>query len=86
MSDLLHGPPEQEGFKYEFKGIGVMPKIIPHKHCVVCGKAIEAHEVYCSDDCEKSMKDSQKKQRIFFIVLFALILFMMFISYMAPKG
>lgn len=51
-----------------------MPGIVPHRHCVVCGKAIEADEVYCSDECKEVMEKEKKRQRNFMIFMFAILL------------
>ena len=64
-----------------------MPGIIPHRHCVVCGKAIEPDMVYCSDECEEAMDKERKKQRNFMILMFALLAAFMVIFWLgAPKG
>jgi predicted nucleic acid-binding Zn ribbon protein len=63
-----------------------MPGIVPHRHCIVCGKAIEPDQTFCSDECKNAWEKDRKRQRNFmllwFILLFVL-LFMMFAS--APR-
>ncbi|RLI77100.1 DUF2116 family Zn-ribbon domain-containing protein [Archaeoglobales archaeon] len=51
-----------------------MPGIIPHRHCVVCGKAIEPDKIYCSDECEDVMNKEKKRQRNFMIFMFAILI------------
>jgi len=55
-----------------------MPAVIPHKHCVVCGKAIEPDETFCSKACKTKYEEDRKRQRNFMIFMFA-ILFAVFI-------
>ena len=51
-----------------------MPAIIPHRHCPVCGKAIEPDKTFCSKECEIEMNRMQKRQRNYMIFLFVLFL------------
>lgn len=58
------------------------PNVVPHKHCVVCGKAVDPDEIYCSTECEQEMIKSRKKQRNFtfaMMALFFVLLFLMFL-------
>jgi len=48
-----------------------MPGIIPHRHCVICGKAIESEMVTCSDDCQETLDKERRKQRNFMIFMMA---------------
>ena len=54
-----------------------------HKHCVVCGKAVEPDKFICSPACESVLKRSQKQAArmryfmmgtliVFFVVIMAL--------------
>jgi|Deesub1362A_J573_1020465.scaffolds.fasta_scaffold01398_13 predicted nucleic acid-binding Zn ribbon protein len=61
-----------------------MPGIIPHRHCLVCGKAIELDKYYCSEECEETMKKERKKQRNMMIFMFAL-LFIMLVLLWLPR-
>lgn len=64
-----------------------MVKVLPHKHCVVCGKAVEPDKSYCSDKCEDQLKKDQKRQRMFFLMLFGILIIMILFSLLsAPKG
>ncbi len=51
-----------------------MPTLIPHRHCIVCGKAIEPEKSFCGDKCEKKYKDERKRQRNFTIFMFLLLI------------
>jgi len=61
-----------------------MPGIIPHRHCIVCGKAIEPDKKFCSDNCQKEYEKERKKQRNFtlmmFVLLFLVLMFLMAIG------
>ncbi|RLG92230.1 DUF2116 family Zn-ribbon domain-containing protein [Candidatus Bathyarchaeota archaeon] len=61
-----------------------MPGIVPHRHCVVCGKAIEPDQIYCSDECEQVMNKERKRQRNMMILMF-LFLFALLILIWLPR-
>ncbi len=53
-----------------------------HRHCVVCGKAIEQDKYFCSLSCEDIFKKQRKRMArsrlimmLIFVALFVLILF-----------
>lgn len=56
-----------------------------HKHCVVCGRAIEPDKFICSPACEEVMKRSQKqatRMRFIMIGMFVtLFVVLMVLSY-----
>ncbi len=56
-----------------------MPGIVPHRHCIVCGKAIEPDQTFCSDDCKREWEKERKRQRNFTIFMFLLFLGLLFI-------
>ncbi|WP_457548743.1 DUF2116 family Zn-ribbon domain-containing protein [Archaeoglobus sp.] len=63
-----------------------MPGIVPHRHCIVCGKAIEPDQTFCSDECKQIWEKERRRQRYFTLFMFVLLflfLFMMIIS--APR-
>lgn len=43
----------------------------PHKHCLVCGKAIPTDKNFCSEKCEGYYEQKVKKQKRYFYVLMA---------------
>jgi len=57
-----------------------------HKHCVVCGRAIEQDKFICSPACEEVMKRSQKqaaRSRFIMLGMFvALFVVLMVVSYL----
>ena len=53
-----------------------------HRHCVVCGKAVEHDKYFCSPSCEDIFKKQRKRMArsrlimmLIFVALFVLILF-----------
>jgi predicted nucleic acid-binding Zn ribbon protein len=46
-----------------------MPGIIPHRHCVICGKAIETDKVTCSDECQQSLEKERRRQRNYMLLM-----------------
>jgi len=64
-----------------------MPGIIPHRHCVICGKAIEPDQVTCSEKCQKTLEKEKKKQRNFMLLMMVAFLALIIILYIfAPSG
>ncbi len=56
-----------------------MPTIIPHKHCIVCGKAIDPDKVFCSKECETKYEKERKRQRNYMIFMFAVLFGLLFL-------
>jgi len=59
-------------------------RIVDHRHCRICGKAIPPNQEFCSEDCRsvsERMEARQKRMRnililmyvVVFIILFAMI-------------
>ncbi len=61
------------------------PDVVPHKHCVVCGKAVSPEETYCSAECEEEMIKSRKKQRNFTVALMLLFFVLLFLMFLIPS-
>ncbi len=59
-----------------------MPGIVPHRHCIVCGKAIEPDKTFCSDECKEAWDKERKRQRNFTILMFFVFLGLLFILMM----
>jgi predicted nucleic acid-binding Zn ribbon protein len=51
-----------------------MAGIASHKHCVVCGNAIDASESFCDELCESKYKSAQRRQQILFGVFIVLMI------------
>ncbi len=62
-----------------------MPGIVPHRHCLVCGKAIEMDKYYCSEECEEAMKKERKKQRNMMILMFAILFVLLLLMSLTGK-
>ncbi|RLI84441.1 DUF2116 family Zn-ribbon domain-containing protein [Archaeoglobales archaeon] len=59
-----------------------MPGIVPHRHCVICGKAIEPDEITCSEECQRTLEKERKKQRNFMIFMmggFLILIILLFL-------
>ncbi len=59
-----------------------MPAIVPHRHCVVCGKAIEPDKQFCSEECEEVYQKERKKQRNYMIFMFVMLFVLLIIIWM----
>jgi len=61
--------------------------IPPHKHCIICGKAIPPDQQFCSSKCEETYNRYQRKmmieRRIFYgmLVIAMFIFFILLIAY-----
>lgn len=53
--------------------------LVPHRHCVICGKAIEADKFVCSEECQERLDRERKRQRNFTIFMFGLLLILLII-------
>jgi len=56
-----------------------MPGIVPHRHCIVCGKAIEPEKTFCSDECKMEWEKEKKRQKYFTIFMFFMFLGLLFL-------
>ncbi|MHA1595787.1 MAG: DUF2116 family Zn-ribbon domain-containing protein [Candidatus Baldrarchaeia archaeon] len=60
-------------------------KIVQHRHCKVCGKAIPLDREFCSRQCEISYREWERRNRrlttIMYLVL--LIIFIVLMMFMA---
>jgi len=59
-----------------------MPGIVPHRHCIVCGKAIEPQHQVCSEECESVLNKERKRQRNFMILMFGLLIALLVIMWL----
>jgi len=62
--------------------ITMTTKIPQHKHCILCGRAVQVDEDYCGDECKNlyDQRMAKRKQTLYFymaaafiIILFVLI-------------
>ena len=49
-------------------------RIINHRHCMVCGKAIPFSEETCSEECKSKRQAHIKKQKTYIYIMYAMIL------------
>lgn len=54
----------------------MVEKLLQHKHCVVCGKAIPLEEELCSDECRKERDAMLKKKRGYVYIMYGAIIVM----------
>ena len=49
----------------------MVERLLQHKHCAECGKAIQVTEKFCSDECKKKRETFvQKKKRQLLMLYF----------------
>jgi len=65
--------------------------VADHKHCIMCGQAVDPDKSICGPACDELMKQQQKKARrsrmmtmIIFVVMIAVIMAMSFLTAPAP--
>ena len=58
----------------------------PHKHCIICGKAIEENQDFCDELCESKYKSNRKRQQIFFFAFLILMAFILFLPFLSSKA
>jgi predicted nucleic acid-binding Zn ribbon protein len=52
----------------------MVEKVGQHTHCHICGKAIQADETLCSDECKQKYQGMLKKRKLWLYLMWALIL------------
>ena len=60
------------------------PKLVDHRHCKVCAKAIPPGEEFCSDKCREIFEEWQRKERRgrrILYILYAVIMTAMFLFF-----
>ncbi len=48
-------------------------KILQHKHCSICGKAIPVDETFCSDECKEKWGAMMKKRKMMMYIMYGMI-------------
>ncbi|MCK4310562.1 MAG: DUF2116 family Zn-ribbon domain-containing protein [Methanomicrobia archaeon] len=53
----------------------------PHKHCVVCGKAIPTDKTFCAEKCERYYEKKMKSQKrhFYLLMVFPIIVVLLFL-------
>ena len=49
-------------------------KLSPHKHCIICGNAIESDRTFCDELCESKYRSAQRRQQLVFVVFLMLMI------------
>jgi predicted nucleic acid-binding Zn ribbon protein len=66
---------ESAGFREAIRGIRrgftVAEKLLQHKHCINCGRAVKAGNEYCDEDCRDEHVQMIKKKRRQLLTLYA---------------
>jgi len=48
-------------------------KILQHKHCSICGKAVPVDETFCSDECKEKWAAMVKKRKTMMYIMYGMI-------------
>jgi len=48
-------------------------KILQHKHCSICGKAVPVEETFCSDECKEKWDAMVKKRKMMMYIMYGMI-------------
>lgn len=52
---------------------GPAGKLLQHRHCQVCSKAIPIKEEYCSEECKVEFEALVKKRRSYVYIMYGMI-------------
>jgi len=64
-------------------------KIVDHRHCKVCGKAIPPGQEFCSERCRKIYEETQrreKRMKNIFLLIYAVIFIVLFLLLASRAG
>lgn len=56
------------------KSPGKAGKLLQHRHCQVCSKAIPFSEEYCSEECETEFQALVKKRKSYIYLMYGMII------------
>lgn len=63
----------------------MVEKLVQHKHCRECGRAIPSKELYCSEECESSHKTTLRKKKnqllLLYVVSVVILLMVLLLSW-----
>ena len=54
----------------------MVEKLIQHKHCLVCGRAIPSAEELCGDECKVERDSVLKKKKTYVYMMYGAIIVM----------
>jgi len=63
-------------------------KLLQHRHCQICSKAIPMSEEFCSEKCKVEFEAMVKKRKNYIYLIYGtmiLIIAVMFLSMLIPK-
>ncbi len=61
-------------------------KILQHKHCNICGKAVPAEETFCSDECKEKWGAMVKKRKMMMYIMYGMIAVFIVLILYTSKG
>lgn len=59
-----------------------MVKVLPHKHCVICGKAIDTEKQVCSTECGQQLQKNQRRQKLSFYMLIGIMVILIVVMFL----
>jgi predicted nucleic acid-binding Zn ribbon protein len=66
----------------------MVERLVQHKHCRECGRAIPAKDVFCSGDCESGHKRTLKRKKNQLLLLYVssvvILILILFLSWGWP--
>ncbi|MEM0079644.1 MAG: DUF2116 family Zn-ribbon domain-containing protein [Nitrososphaerota archaeon] len=66
------------------------PKIVDHRHCKICARAIPPDEEFCSEKCKQVFEDYRRREKrsryLFFIIYGVLMMLLMFLFFLRPAA
>ncbi|MEM3398189.1 MAG: DUF2116 family Zn-ribbon domain-containing protein [Nitrososphaerota archaeon] len=64
------------------------PKLVDHRHCKICARAIPPGEEFCSDKCRQVFEDYKKREKrgryLFYIVYGILMVALLLLFILSP--
>jgi len=61
-------------------------KLVQHRHCKSCGKAIAPDDETCDGECAKRWKDQQKSRKQTLYLFYGSIVFMLVVMLLGLSG
>jgi predicted nucleic acid-binding Zn ribbon protein len=61
-------------------------KLVQHRHCKACGKAVPPDDETCGGECEQRWKDKQKSRKQTLYMFYGSIVFMLVVLLLGLSG
>ena len=61
-------------------------KLVQHRHCKSCGKAISPDDETCGGECEKRWRDQQRSRKQTLFLFYGAIAFMLIVMLLGLSG